>query len=98
MAVGSLNTEMGVSKAERMVGEVEKLYDFGVAIGILPEDQQMAASLREMKRRFRFVCGSRTPMSEGEGRSTKKGREWRPSREWSPLESDGSGSWAGELN
>ncbi|TRX87843.1 hypothetical protein FHL15_011261 [Xylaria flabelliformis] len=98
MAVGTLKTEIGGSKAEQMVGEVEKLYDFGVAIGILPEDQQMAASLREMKRRFRFVCDSQTSNSESESRSAKRGREWQPPEEWSPLESDGSGSSAGELD
>lgn len=40
------------SKAVEMITSVENLYEFGVSIGILPEDKETQLSLRRMKRRF----------------------------------------------
>lgn len=40
------------SKAVEMITNVENLYEFGVNIGILPEDKETQHSLRRMKRRF----------------------------------------------
>jgi hypothetical protein len=40
------------SKAVEMITSVENLYEFGVNIGILPEDKETQLSLRRMKRRF----------------------------------------------
>jgi hypothetical protein len=35
-----------------MIVGVENLHDFGVSMGILPEDRQMQVCLRRMKRKF----------------------------------------------
>ncbi|RKU47804.1 hypothetical protein DL546_007361 [Coniochaeta pulveracea] len=40
------------SKAVEMITHVEKLYDFGVSTGILPEDRSTKLLLRRMKSRF----------------------------------------------
>lgn len=48
------------SRAEKMISEVEKLYDFGVSIGILPEDREMQLALRRLKLCFRSLL----PLSE----------------------------------
>jgi hypothetical protein len=40
------------SKAVEMITSVENLYEFGVNIGILPEDKETQLSLKRMKRRF----------------------------------------------
>ncbi|UKZ46689.1 hypothetical protein TrVGV298_000896 [Trichoderma virens] len=47
--------EPGDSRAERMITEVEHLYNFGVCVGILPEDRDILTALRKMKKRFRSL-------------------------------------------
>ncbi|KAI1772540.1 hypothetical protein F4818DRAFT_444363 [Hypoxylon cercidicola] len=51
----SIGAEIGISRAERMITEVENLYAFGVTVGILPEDREVANVLRKMKMRFRSI-------------------------------------------
>ncbi|EED21437.1 hypothetical protein TSTA_086700 [Talaromyces stipitatus ATCC 10500] len=64
------------SRAVEMITDVEKLYKFGVNIGILPEDKETQLSLRRMKRRFISFLpqpyiseseSSRDEFSEGDG-------------------------------
>jgi hypothetical protein len=40
------------SKAEQMISDVEKLYEFGVDLAIIPKDPSLVRSLRKMKERF----------------------------------------------
>ncbi|KAI7973691.1 hypothetical protein EIK77_004297 [Talaromyces pinophilus] len=58
------------SKAVEMITSVENLYEFGVNIGILPEDKETQLSLRRMKRRFISLlpqpCMSESDSSGGE--------------------------------
>jgi hypothetical protein len=49
-----------------MITDVEKLYDFGVSIGILPEDRSTKLSLRRMKSRFRSLLPT-THFEDSEG-------------------------------
>jgi hypothetical protein len=44
-----------VSRAERMISDVENLYEFGISLSILPEDPSLRKSLRRMKERFRSL-------------------------------------------
>ena len=53
-----------------MITDVENLYDFGVNIGILPEDHDMQMSLRRMKLRFRSLL---RPSSSSQDSSTDGG-------------------------
>ncbi|KAK9424060.1 putative BZIP domain-containing protein [Seiridium unicorne] len=43
------------SRAEEMVMDVERLYDFAIDLGILEEDEAMLVSLRDMRSRFRAL-------------------------------------------
>ncbi|KAI5862316.1 hypothetical protein GGS23DRAFT_92611 [Durotheca rogersii] len=53
------------SRAEQMISDVERLYEFGVHLSIFPEDVSLQNSLRKMKERFRALA--RTDMSAGGG-------------------------------
>lgn len=43
------------SRAEEMVLDVERLYDFAIDVGIIEEDEAMLSSLRSMRSRFRAI-------------------------------------------
>jgi hypothetical protein len=47
-----------VSRAERMIKDVENLYEFGIRLAIFPEDPLLRKSLRRMKERFRHLAKS----------------------------------------
>lgn len=47
-----------VSRAERMISDVENLYEFGISLSILPEDPLLEKSLRRMKERFRSLVNA----------------------------------------
>jgi hypothetical protein len=47
-----------VSRAERMIKDVENLYEFGIRLAIFPEDPLLWKSLRRMKERFRHLVKS----------------------------------------
>jgi hypothetical protein len=46
------------SRAERMISDVEHLYEFGIRLAIFPEDPSLRKSLRRMKERFRSLAKS----------------------------------------
>jgi hypothetical protein len=46
------------SRAERMIKDVENLYEFGMRLAIFPEDPLLRKSLRKMKERFRQLARS----------------------------------------
>jgi hypothetical protein len=46
------------SRAERMIKDVENLYEFGIRLALFPEDPLLRKSLRRMKERFRHLAKS----------------------------------------
>lgn len=42
-------------KAERMIDDLEKLYDFGVCLDLLKEDRGFSDQLKKVKERFRSL-------------------------------------------
>ena len=59
-----MTTQKVNSRAEDMITDVEKLYEFGVHVGLLPEDCDLKSSLRRMKGRFQ---GLSRPALGGDG-------------------------------
>jgi hypothetical protein len=49
------------SRAERMITDVESLYEFGIRLAIFPEDPLLRKSLRRMRERFRSLARSAVP-------------------------------------
>ena len=43
------------SRAEKMISDVENLYEFGVALSIFPHDLSLRNALKKMKERFRSL-------------------------------------------
>lgn len=43
------------SRAEQMISDVEKLYEFGISLSLFPEDPLLRNSLRRMKERFQSL-------------------------------------------
>ncbi|OAF99798.1 uncharacterized protein CC84DRAFT_1222805 [Paraphaeosphaeria sporulosa] len=43
------------SRAEQMIADVEKLYEFGISLSLFPEDLLLRNSLRRMKERFQSL-------------------------------------------
>ncbi|KAJ4356072.1 uncharacterized protein N0V89_004099 [Didymosphaeria variabile] len=44
------------SRAEQMISDVEKLYEFGISLSLFPEDPLLRSSLRRMKERFQSLA------------------------------------------
>lgn len=43
------------SRAEQMISDVEKLYEFGISLSLFPEDPSLRNSLRRMRERFQSL-------------------------------------------
>jgi hypothetical protein len=52
------------SKAEKMILDVENLYEFGVTLSIFPQDLSLRNSLKKMKERFRSLVNIEVPCDQ----------------------------------
>jgi hypothetical protein len=62
------------SRAERMITDVESLYEFGIRLAIFPEDPLLRKSLRRMKERFRGLARSGASANEDSSSQTDSDR------------------------
>jgi hypothetical protein len=52
------------SRAEKMISDVENLYEFGVTLSIFPQDLSLRNALKKMKERFRSLVNIEVPFDQ----------------------------------
>ncbi|KAJ9155254.1 hypothetical protein NKR23_g2045 [Pleurostoma richardsiae] len=77
------------SRAESIIRDFKRLYEFGVDVGVLPEDHDMAAGLGRMEAHFRSL--SRRATDGGDGGSSPVQGHWDSDSDASSASGLGSG-------